>query len=81
LHKGANPVITLERQLYTTRQDWSKNQTGIILKKQQAGNDFVQPLRETRKSLKLGNARNFLKLGSTSPSLNQEPHLLVEAPS
>jgi hypothetical protein len=34
---------------------------------------------EARNSLKLGSARNSLKLGSTSPSLNQEPHFLVDA--
>jgi hypothetical protein len=32
------------------------------------------------KCIRAGEARNFLKLGSTSLSLNQEPNFLVDAP-
>jgi hypothetical protein len=38
-------------------------------------------LLKTWKRIGAGEARNSLKLGSTYPSLNQEPHFLVDAPS
>jgi hypothetical protein len=38
-------------------------------------------LLKTWKRIREEKARNTIKLGSTSPSLNQEPDFLVEAPS
>jgi hypothetical protein len=37
-------------------------------------------LLKTWKRILVGEARNSLKLGSNSPSLNQESHFLVNAP-
>jgi radical SAM superfamily enzyme len=46
-------------------------------------NNYVQPtsglINTTSKHIIAG--KNYLTLGSTSPRVNQEPHLLVDAPS
>jgi hypothetical protein len=74
LQQGTYSSNKLERQLYKTRQDKSKNQSGISIKKLQAGNNFIQPMSGLidikPNCIIAGEARNSLNLGSTSASLN-----------
>jgi hypothetical protein len=43
LLKGPDISNSIERQPYKTTQDNSKSQTGITIKKQKAGSNFVRP--------------------------------------